>query len=361
MRREGLNWLLKLALAVACLPAALRAEDARGLPQHLGDTGLYVAGSITQLNPGVLPFSPQYPLWSDGAVKRRWIWLPPGASIDAGAPDAWEFPPGTKLWKEFAHDRVLETRYIERGADGQWRFGSYVWSADGKDAVLAPVGGLRDLPVLSSSAGDSRAAPGAKYTIPSEDDCRACHEGAPVPVLGFSALQLSPDRDPLAPHAERVKGSVDLESLAARGLLRNLPAALLAQPPRIAASSPAERAALGYLHGNCGNCHNNEGPLAVLEMTLAQRIAAAPAQEDTHANQVLSSIVGVQSQFRPRGAPQNAARIAPGHLDASVIALRMSSRDPLQQMPPLGTAAVDAEALALLGRWIESLSTQSSN
>ena len=58
----------------------------------------------------------------------------------------------------------------------------------------------------------------------------------------------------------------------------------------------------------------------------------------------------------PAGAPRDAARIAPGHLGASVIALRMNSRDPLQQMPPLGTSAVDAEAVALLARWIEGLS-----
>jgi hypothetical protein len=347
MIRGRLNCLLKLALVGVWLPIAVRAEDARGIPQHLGDTGLYVAGSLSQVNPDVLPFSPQYPLWSDGAAKRRWIWLPPGTSIDAAQPDAWEFPRGTKLWKEFAHGRALETRYLERAADGNWRFGSYVWNATGGDAVLAPAAGLRDLPATN--------APGARYTIPSENDCRACHEGAPVPVLGFGALQLSPDRDPLAPHAERVPGSVDLRQLAARGLLRNLPAEFLTRPPRIAAATPAERAALGYLHGNCGNCHNDEGPLAVLDMTLAQRVAA-PAQDA-----VLRSIVGVQSQFVPAGAPAGAVRLAPGHLDASVIAARMSSRDPLEQMPPLGTSAVDRDAVALLGRWIEGLPTHSSS
>jgi hypothetical protein len=333
--------LLTLALAVVCHPPRLSAQDSRGLPQHLGDTGLYVGDSLSQVSPDVLPFSPQYPLWSDGAAKRRWIWLPPGTSIDASAPDAWEFPIGTRLWKEFAHGRALETRYIERGSDGNWRFGSYVWTADGKDAVLAPPSGIRDLAAPK--------APGARYTIPSEDDCRACHEGAPVPVLGFSALQLSPDRDPLAPHAERQPGSVDLRSLAARDLIRNLPPELLARPPRIG-GNPTERAALGYLHGNCGNCHNQEGPLAVLDMTLAQRVAAPSASAA-----VLDSLVGVQSQYRPPGAPAAEARIAPGHLDGSVLALRMNSRDPLQQMPPLGSAAVDAEAVALLKRWIEGL------
>jgi hypothetical protein len=328
----------------------LLAQDTRGLPQHLGDTGLYVAGSLSKVNSDVLPFSPQYPLWSDGAAKRRWIWLPPGASIDASSPDAWDFPIGTRLWKEFAHGGALETRFITRGDDGVWRFGSYVWTADGKDALLAPAEGIRDLPAPLFSARVPRDAPVAHYTIPSEDDCRACHEGAPVPVLGFSALQLSPDRDPLAPHADRPTDALDLRSLALRGLIKNLSRDLLARPPRIAAESPVERAALGYLHGNCGNCHNDEGPLAVLDMTLAQRVAAPSAS-----GAVLRSIVGVESQFRPPSAPAAENRIAPGHLDTSVIAVRMNSRDPIQQMPPLGSAAVDAEALALLKRWIEGL------
>src|SRR5688572_21289485 len=293
MIRGGLNCLLKLALVGVWLPIAARAADARGIPQHLGDTGLYVAGSSSQVNPDVLPFSPQYPLWSDGAAKRRWIWLPPGTSIDASSPDAWEFPIGTRLWKEFAHGRALETRYLERAADGNWRFGSYVWNGDGSDAVLAPAGGLRDLPAPNP--------PGTRYTIPSEPDCRACHEGAAVPVLGFSALQLSPDRDPLAPHAESV-GSVDLRALVARGWLRNLPQRIVDKPPRIAAGTPTERAALGYLHANCGHCHGKPDelgaavPVAVL---LAQSVV-----EPNSAADVLRSLINARSRYRPAGAQQ---------------------------------------------------------
>jgi hypothetical protein len=174
-----------------------------------------------------------------------------------------------------------------------------------------------------------------------------------VPVLGFSALQLSPDRDPLAPHADQQPGSLDLAQLVARGLLRNLPPRLLSQPPRIAASSPTERAALGYLHGNCGNCHNDEGPLAVLDMSLAQRVAKPTT--------VLGSLLGVPSQFIPAGAPADAARIAPGHTGSSVVAARMSSRNPVERMPPLGTSAVDREAVALVARWIESMPIHSSS
>jgi len=314
--------------ALLFLSGVARAADAPALPEHLRDTGLYADASTSRLHPGVLPFSPQYPLWSDGATKRRWILLPAGTSVDATTPDAWEFPRGTKLWKEFSHGGRVETRFIERVMDGTWRYASYVWSADGEDAVLAPAAGIRDLPVPS--------APGVRYTIPAQDDCRACHEGAPVPVLGFSALQLSPD----------------LRSLAASGLLVHLPMDLMANPPRIAAANATERAALGYLHGNCGHCHNDEGPLAVLEMSMAQRVGAkAPADA------VLRSLAGVSSQFRMAGGT---ARVAPGQPDASVVALRMRSREPLQQMPPLGTKVVDVEAMSMIGRWIESLPVQQS-
>ena len=51
MIRGGLNCLLKLALVGVWLPIAARADDARGMPQHLGDTGLYVAGSMSQVKP----------------------------------------------------------------------------------------------------------------------------------------------------------------------------------------------------------------------------------------------------------------------------------------------------------------------
>lgn len=123
------------------------------LPGYLSDTGLYAPGSTTVVRAENLPFSPQYPLWSDGAIKRRWLYLPAGATIDASNPDTWVFPPGTRLWKEFAHGRPVETRFIERLRDGSWRYASYVWNADGSDAVLAPADGVAALPVQAAPGG----------------------------------------------------------------------------------------------------------------------------------------------------------------------------------------------------------------
>ena len=45
-----------------------------------------------------------------------------------------------------------------------------------------------------------------RWDIPSRADCGVCHESAAVPVLGLGALQLSPDRDPLAPRRPHFEG-----------------------------------------------------------------------------------------------------------------------------------------------------------
>jgi hypothetical protein len=297
------------------------AVPATPLPSQLADTGLYAPGSTTVRGDN-MSFSPQYPLWSDGTRKRRWLYLPPGTAIDASRPDAWEFPPGTKAWKEFSYDRRIETRLIERLPDGSWRFAAYVWNAEQTAAVLVPERG---------STVAVAGAPGGRYRIPSRADCLACHEGAAVPLLGASALQLSPDRDPLAPHAEpRRAQDADLRSLAAQGRLRNLPRALLEQPPRIAAATPIARAALGYLHANCGHCHNDVGPLTETELVLAQA-AAAPAE----------SVAKIARSLK-----------LAGRSGGKVLVERMQSINPYMRMPPLGVSVVDGEGAALVSRWM---------
>jgi hypothetical protein len=297
-----------------------------GIPETLRETGLFSPAAH------LLAYTPQYPLWSDGATKRRWIYLPPGRSIDASNPDAWQFPIGTRVWKEFAfHGAKVETRFMMRTAAG-WQYATYIWNADDSEAVRAPAQGATSV----------QLAPGIKHRIPSEADCRACHASGPTPVLGFSALQLSSDRDPNAPHRETpATGSVELPELVAEGLVTGLPASVLATAPRIP-GSPTERAALGYLHGNCGGCHRSDGPVGSVGMELAVSVVSPGGAQRT--------AVGVASHFM---AP--AARIVPGDHAASVIYRRMATRNPIEQMPALGTLLVDTEATQLIADWIDQL------
>jgi len=325
--------LVGLTLVVTALVPAHAAT-----PLRLRDTGLYGPGGAEAIAADVLPYGPQYPLWSDGAEKRRWIRLPKGTRIDAHDPDRWVFPVGTRLWKEFSLGRRLETRMLERTREG-WRFATYVWSEDDSDAVLAPADGIQ---------GGVPIPTGGRWRIPSAADCRACHEAQPNPVLGFTALQLSSDRDPGAPHAQAAPADVHLEDLLARGLLRGLPSDMRAAPPRIAASSADERAALGYLHANCGICHNRQGPLTGIGLDLLQSLAEGPASVE----RTRASALAVRA-LRPVGGAE--VRLLPGEPEQSVLFRRMGARDPLDQMPPLGTEKTDREALALVERWIHSL------
>jgi hypothetical protein len=127
-----------------------------------------------------------------------------------------------------------------------------------------------------------------------------------------------------------------------------LPTALLDQPPRIAAASPTERAALGYLHANCSHCHNSSGVQVPLPLTLAQSVSDPLAT----LHKVLHSMVDAPSRYRLRGTGGEAQVVAPGDPAASVLAVRMQSRNPQVQMPPLGTNAPDPEGLALVYQWI---------
>ena len=285
-----------------------------GVPQSLGETGLYKDVAAKTLAPGVRGFTPQYPLWTDGASKRRWIALPAGSVIDATDPDRWVFPVGTRVWKEFAYEHRVETRFMELGVDGRWTMAAYVWNEDGTDALLAPERGTRV------------TIEGGTHDVPGRWDCVACH-GSSGRVLGFSALQLSIDRDPLAPHADPERdGDLDLAALIREGLV----IAVDDPAPRVPAQSDRERAVLGYLHANCGGCHDGTGALSTKSFRFDQRAVEA-----------LDSRTLVA-----------AGLVTPGDPAASEILHRMASREAAVQMPPLGTRRVDDEAVALIEAWI---------
>jgi hypothetical protein len=334
---------LVAAAVVAAAPSTAGARpkgDSWRAPARLAETGLYSDFAARTIDPQNLAYSPQYPLWSDGAEKRRWIFLPRGRAIDARDPERWRFPVGTKLWKEFSWGRRVETRYLERTREG-WRYAAYAWRDDGSDAVLASERG---------AATDQEVAPGKCHRIPSVEDCKSCHEGGRSEVLGFTALQLSPDRDPLAPHREPLEpGMVTLRTLVERGLLRHLPKALLEEPPRIVAATARGRAALGYLHANCSSCHDEVGPMASLGVSMFHSLAAR-TPEDAPAIAAVGRPSAFQVTRRP-GAKN--AWIDPGSPSSSAVAVRMGSRDAAAQMPPVGTQVVDEAAVTLVRAWIE--------
>jgi len=335
-----------LTIGASARPAgSAPAPDAFRAPEHLAETGLFRADRPGVVDPRNRAFLPQYPLWTDGAAKSRWIYLPAGATIDASQANEWVFPVGTKLWKEFRFDgRRVETRLLWRASATTWIAASYAWNAEGTDATLAPDAGL---------PGAVEVAPGRRHGIPSAADCSTCHgTGARMHPLGFNALQLSDDRDPNALHGEPLSpGLVTLQTLVAEHLVSN-PTTELTSSPRIRTSDPTTRAALGYLSSNCGSCHNGEGEIAALGPTIRFEELLRDGDGVAHA------LAGQPTRWQIPGVPDGrSVLIQPGAPDDSAILVRMRSRRPSSQMPPLGTVIRDQEALDLLTRWIDRMPT----
>jgi len=335
-------WAAAGVLVVATVVRTSGADATHGrLPQAphlLSETGLFTAGS-TIVDSRNRAYSPQYPLWTDGAEKARWMRLPEGAVIDARDDDHWSFPVGTKFWKEFSFaGRRVETRFLWRARVDTWVFASYVWKDDQTDAVLAPVEGLRQVADVGG---------GKQHSIPSVDDCHSCHESGNV--LGFNALQLSTDRDPLAPHAEALAPHmITLKTLVDEQRLQPARADLVARPPRIDAASPVARAALGYLATNCGICHHQGAPIDT-----RLQLRAAPGQSTDDLMALLRTAPA--SWEIPTTQPGATRFVTPRHPELSSIVARMKSRRPSTQMPPLGTTVVDRQAVELLTAWLEEM------
>jgi hypothetical protein len=318
------------ALASVAALVALAACDDGGSPPPLegrceGPPGLYVAGSCETLAEGVEPYAPSHALWSDGADKRRWVFLPAGAIIDTSDPDEWVFPVGTRFYKEFARDGLrLETRLLEKtGEDpglSSWRMTTYVWD-ETQRTVREETRGVID-------------ALGTAHDVPTRGECSTCHRGATDLVLGFGAVQLAHEGP-----------GVTLATLVAEGRLSAPIAPETAQIPGDATT----QAALGYLHGNCGGCHRGARAPGELRLRVAVGLARP---EETDAYAALEHTVAYVG-----APPAITAQIAPGNADTSLLVWRMTQRAAEVQMPPLGTEQIDDAGLTAVRAWIDALPT----
>jgi hypothetical protein len=347
--RPALLVLIPAALAtLACGSSSPSAPNTTDPPEErLSQTGLYSDIGGKAIAPQNRAYTPQYVLWSDGGVKRRWLFLPAGTRIDSSDMDRWSFPVGTKVWKEFSFQgRRVETRLIEKIAPANdiasWRFKAYAWRADESDAVLVGEGGQLDV---------APTALGTRHDIPSISSCRACHARGGDALLGVDALQMSADRDPLAVSEGQLRaGDITTTTLASEGLLTRNPGSA----PRIAANTAAGRFAIGYLHGNCGNCHNPAALVGNLGMNLRHSLNAT-REDDAPAYATSVNRQNATYQVDGTRLGIDSYRILGGRPEQSAVLVRMRSRVVSHVMPPVGSEVQDAEAAALIAEWIRGL------
>jgi uncharacterized repeat protein (TIGR03806 family) len=323
-------------------PAPLGAT---GFPKRLSDTGAFAdLASLTPLS-GIVPYDVQVPLWSDGALKRRWVALPDGPPLGYSDTGHFEIPPGTVFIKHFEmalderfpeQRRRLETRFWVAVSESAQYGVSYYWNEEQTDAELLLQGRTETLSVIGPD-GVARDQP---YFLPGPADCQSCHNERAGFVLGARAPQLN---RPFVYDLERPAIN-QLVAWSEWGLLDTaIDNAVAALTPQLAALGDESRditdRVRSYWDGNCAMCHaGDSGSVPGWDARYstafeAQGLERAPASSATAATRL----------------------IAPGSPESSLIFLRGQTAEAPLRMPPVGRNRVDDAYIQALRSWISSL------
>jgi hypothetical protein len=337
------------------------AAGGNAMPTLLSETGLFSNIKEKTLNPDVKKFTPAYALWTDGAAKQRYVYMPPGGKINTTDMEFWQYPAGFKLWKDFSRDgKLIETRLLMKLGDGaaNWYMVAFKWKDDYSDAEALPAGEMN--------------AMGTQHDIPSKEQCKGCHSSMKDNSIGFSAAMLS----------HNLPDSVNLTQIDALGWL-STPIAAGGYP---LPGNETEKAALGYLHANCGMCHNDRSQVYNTSVSLdlwthLDKIATVPEtfaylsmvcdqwpgpNGESDKFDTITSCAAGHATGAPMAKPDisKPKRIVPKNPAESGIHDLMSLRatgqvGEMKQMPPLGSEIADTNGgLATVAAWINSLPTQ---
>jgi uncharacterized repeat protein (TIGR03806 family) len=300
-------------------------------------------GEVKALATDVVPFAPNTPLYSDGAIKRG-----PCASRRATPPPttirtALGFPDGTVFTKSFgfrddARNGSLPIRWIETRLE--WRAG----------------GGLA-LHGLPLERRRDRGGRGARRRRRELLLCRrgwvTQHPNYLIPQQAAVRAVSRRERPvgPLSPKARWLNGDLDYGSGPENQLAHWTRLGILSgspdpgSAPRLPdAADPAagtlEERARAYLEANCGFCHSPQGNAAVSGLFL-QASVTDPVQYGVCKHPVAAG----------PGAGGRLYDVVPGEPDASIVPYRMESTAPAVAMPQIGRSVVDAPGVELVRQW----------
>jgi uncharacterized repeat protein (TIGR03806 family) len=314
-------------------------------PTNLSDTGLFA--DVTDLSPapGVLPYEPNLPFWSDHALKRRWFVIPDATNKMTWSRDGWWTFPPNQIWvKHFdletirgnpATKKRLETRLLVRNSGGVYGV-SYRWNDAQTDAALVPDEGV-NFPFNVTNNGVPLVQ---TWRIPSRAECLACHTPQAGHALSFNTRQLN------RPNTIHGFSGNQLELLSAAGYFANAPEPVNTLPRHVGPNDtafPLETRVRSYLDVNCAYCHQPGGP--------GGGTWDGRAQTPLFAAGIINGAANANN-----GDPAN-KYVVPRDPLHSVIYNRAAATNGFTRMPPLATSELDQTNIALLAQWIATFDT----
>jgi uncharacterized repeat protein (TIGR03806 family) len=319
-------FLAGAAMAVAA-PQGKSVNDAAvvgaGFPATLSDFGFFVDGAAQRPASGVTPYRIQTPLWSDGADKLRFVYLPAGTKAKAQGDGLLDLPVGAALIKTFKlGGRLIETRVLLHRAEG-WVALPYQWNREQTEARLALAGARLELTTPQGQA--------ISYAIPNKNQCKECHQQQDAVV-------------PIGPKARNLS-TAWLTSFHKAGKLDAVPQVSSRLPLwEDRAKLAAAPVARGWLDSNCAHCHNPAG-------------SASNSGLDLRWEQSDPIALGINK--RPvaagRGSGGLEFDVLPGHPEQSIMIYRMGSLEGGISMPEVGRSSIDPDGQAAVTRWIREM------
>jgi len=299
----------------------------RTIPSQLSQTGCVVAANPTLPATGLIPYAPNAPFFSDGAMKTRWLALPNGQRITVDADNDFDFPNGSVLMKNFTIGTTLvETRLFMRHNNGNWAGYTYEWNGAGTEATRV-------------IGGKTVQVAGQTWEFPSEAQCLQCHTAAAGRTLGLEIGQLNGDFGyPTNRTANQIVTLNSIDTLTPP--VTQPPAQLPVIPDPFGSAAPGARAR-AWLHTNCANCHQpGGGAQSSMDLRYPTSLAGTNACDVAPTNGGL----GITD---PR-------LILPGSASRSVVVARVN-RTGADAMPPLSRHQIDTAGVQLLSNWVNGL------
>ncbi|MET0591158.1 MAG: Ig-like domain-containing protein [Polyangiaceae bacterium] len=375
-------------------PCSFPADTSPDFPKTLTATKCFTDVPRRTPAPGLIPYDINSPLWSDGALKRRFVILPENGNMGYSDKFSWEMPVGSILVKEFLYEREpgnpstiypMETRFLVKRCEpgfcrAAWEGFSYQWTDEGTEATL--------LTNTAESVFKEWPSGMAKHRhgYPGRSECNQCHVTVAGGVLGLQTAQFNRNFDygdtvdnqiRALKHAGYFGGEGDggtdggaldagtteggsaptSDGGAADGASMDAvvsDAAVDGAAPDGGSSGPASWPKLpvpndpafttnervrSYFHTNCSHCHRHDGRWPVIDFLYDAKLISENDPDTNICNE-----------------------LTPGNAETSRIFVKDKAREGSlppdffgDPMPPLASLLADERQLVILRKWIDGM------
>ena len=320
-------------------------------PPFLSQTGAFADLTNLTPTPGIIPYEVNAPLWSDRALKKRWIAIPNDGTHDTDEEQiafsekgSWQFPDGTVFIKHFELPidynnpnitKRLETRFFILDKYGRGYGVTYKWNDEGTDAELLRGADTKDFEVRYSDGSNGTQT----WAYPSRANCMTCHTGNANFVLGVQTWQLNGEMTYPSGIRDNQLNTWDHLGIFANPFDANEIPDFLQSAHINDTSASLETRVRSYLDANCASCHRPDGVEGVFDARFSTPL------EDQNIIWTLGT---------SRNTPEGHYIVRPLDVSQSEIWIRDGSLAE-NLMPPLAKSLVDDDYMEVLTEWINSL------